>query len=96
MLRTTQDFPANKWNAPIKLSSHSAIELRELGTFPSYSFRWSTSGAMYAGVPTVDLGWECNKADCKAWKIQNLIYQNWIEIVTVREHQKLFPELKWI
>lgn len=66
MLRTTQDFPANKWNAPINLSSHSGIERSELGTFPSYSFRWSTSGAMYAGVPTVDLGWECNKADCKA------------------------------
>jgi hypothetical protein len=25
---------------------------------PSYSLRCSTSGAMYAGVPTVDLGWE--------------------------------------
>jgi len=32
-------------------------EIREtLDTFPSYSFRDRTSGAMYAGVPTVDLG----------------------------------------
>ena len=33
-------------------------------TLPSYSFRARTSGAMYAGVPTVDFGCECNKADC--------------------------------
>jgi len=26
------------------------------GTFPSYSFLDRTSGAMYAGVPTVDFG----------------------------------------
>lgn len=29
---------------------------RKTDTFPSYSFRDKTSGAMYAGVPTVDLG----------------------------------------
>jgi hypothetical protein len=33
-------------------------------TFPSYSRRESTSGAMYAGVPTVDLGFECSSDDC--------------------------------
>lgn len=37
----------------------------KLDTFPSYSFRDRTSGAMYAGVPTVDFGCECNRADCK-------------------------------
>lgn len=35
-------------------------------TFPSYSFLERTSGAMYAGVPTVDFGLECSKADWKA------------------------------
>lgn len=34
-------------------------------TFPSYSFLVRTSGAMYAGVPTVDFGWECNTEDYK-------------------------------
>lgn len=33
-------------------------------TLPSYSRRESTSGAMYAGVPTVDLGFECSSDDC--------------------------------
>lgn len=33
-------------------------------TLPSYSRRESTSGAMYAGVPTVDLGLECSSDDC--------------------------------
>jgi hypothetical protein len=33
-------------------------------TFPSYSRRDSTSGAIYAGVPTADLGLECNTDDC--------------------------------
>ena len=28
-------------------------------------FRDNTSGAMYAGVPTVDFGWESNTADCR-------------------------------
>jgi hypothetical protein len=32
-------------------------------TLPSYSFLERTSGAMYAGVPTVDFGFECSKAD---------------------------------
>lgn len=31
---------------------------------PAYCFLESTSGAMYAGVPTVDLGCESNRADC--------------------------------
>jgi hypothetical protein len=31
---------------------------------PSYSFLDKTSGAIYAGVPTVDFGWECNSDDC--------------------------------
>ena len=36
-------------------------------TFPSYSFLERTSGAIYAGVPTVDFGWECSTEDWK-WK----------------------------
>lgn len=40
------------------------IESKNLNTLPSYSFRDRTSGAMYAGVPTVDLGCECNRPDC--------------------------------
>ena len=32
-------------------------------TFPSYSLLERTSGAIYAGVPTVDLGLECSKDD---------------------------------
>ena len=35
---------------------------------PSYSRRESTSGAMYAGVPTVDLGFECSSDDCNQKK----------------------------
>lgn len=35
----------------------------KLRTFPSYSFRAKTSGAIYAGVPTVDLGCECKSPD---------------------------------
>jgi hypothetical protein len=34
-------------------------------TFPLYLFFIKTSGAMYAGVPTVDLGCECRRDDCK-------------------------------
>ena len=34
-------------------------------TFPSYSFFDRTSGAIYAGVPTVDFGCECNTDDCE-------------------------------
>lgn len=32
-------------------------------TLPSYSLRERTSGAMYAGVPTVDFGLECKRDD---------------------------------
>lgn len=41
-------------------------------TLPSYSLRERTSGAIYAGVPTVDLGLECSRDDCskKSLKIQ--------------------------
>lgn len=35
-----------------------------LVTFPSYSDRQKTSGAIYAGVPTVDFGFECKIEDC--------------------------------
>lgn len=38
---------------------------KKIRTFPSYSFLERTSGAIYAGVPTVDLGCECNKPDCR-------------------------------
>jgi hypothetical protein len=34
-----------------------------LNTFPSYSDRQKTSGAIYAGVPTVDFGLECRTED---------------------------------
>lgn len=34
-------------------------------TFPSYSFLSKTSGAIYAGVPTVDFGCECSTDDWK-------------------------------
>jgi hypothetical protein len=38
-------------------------------TFPSYSFLSKTSGAIYAGVPTVDFGCECSTED---WKIKTM------------------------
>jgi hypothetical protein len=42
---------------------------------PSYSRRESTSGAIYAGVPTVDLGLECSRDDyTKDKKIKNKKY----------------------
>lgn len=40
-------------------------------TLPSYSLRERTSGAIYAGVPTVDLGLECSKDD-----YTNKVHQN--------------------
>lgn len=39
---------------------------------PSYSPRERTSGAIYAGVPTVDLGIECNSEDYKIRKIAHM------------------------
>ena len=39
-------------------------------TLPSYSFLSKTSGAMYAGVPTVDFGCECSTEDCKSKTIR--------------------------
>jgi len=39
---------------------------------PSYSPRERTSGAIYAGVPTVDLGIECNSEDYKRRKIAHM------------------------
>ena len=41
------------------------------GTLPSYSLRERTSGAMYAGVPTVDLGLECSIDDYTTKNKQN-------------------------
>ena len=40
---------------------------------PSYCFRDSTSGAIYAGVPTVDLGCESNTADCRHTGEQSVV-----------------------
>jgi hypothetical protein len=45
------------------------VKIIEL-TLPSYSRRESTSGAMYAGVPTVDLGFECSSDDCDEKTLQ--------------------------
>jgi len=39
-------------------------DVRGQQTLPSYSLRERTSGAIYAGVPTVDLGLECSRDDC--------------------------------
>ena len=39
------------------------LNLKLLVTLPSYSLRERTSGAMYAGVPTVDFGLECRSED---------------------------------
>lgn len=45
-------------------SAHSVTpQLHTSAPCPLYSLRASTSGAMYAGVPTVDLGW-LSSADC--------------------------------
>ncbi|GAB2217145.1 hypothetical protein Droror1_Dr00000308 [Drosera rotundifolia] len=48
-------------------------------TFPSYSFLDRTSGAIYAGVPTADFGWECNTVDCRIHGQQQgkQIYDTW-------------------
>ena len=40
------------------------LENNMCNTFPSYSFFDRTSGAIYAGVPTVDFGCECKTDDC--------------------------------
>jgi hypothetical protein len=48
-------------DAGIQATGSSKITIQ---TLPSYSRRESTSGAMYAGVPTVDLGLECSRDDC--------------------------------
>lgn len=49
-----------------KLNTHvtAIIYINARLTLPSYSRRERTSGAMYAGVPTVDLGLECKSDDC--------------------------------
>lgn len=45
---------------------------REL-TLPSYSRRERTSGAMYAGVPTVDFGLECSNDDYSIQQFESKI-----------------------
>ena len=47
-------------------------QLHTSATSPSYCFLLRTSGAMYAGVPTVDLGCESNSADLEYPKSQIL------------------------
>lgn len=66
LVLTTENIFTNKGNAEKNFLDILHQNVENFSTFPSYSFRWRTSGAMYAGVPTVDLGCECNKADCKA------------------------------
>ena len=46
-----------------KILKFPHIKKRLQFTLPSYSRRESTSGAIYAGVPTVDLGLECSRDD---------------------------------
>lgn len=52
MLKSWSKFVKIKW----KINQYN-------NTFPSYSRRERTSGAMYAGVPTVDFGLECKRDD---------------------------------
>ena len=55
-----------------KILKFPHIKKRLQFTLPSYSRRESTSGAIYAGVPTVDLGLECSRDDyTKDKKIKN-------------------------
>lgn len=56
-------------------------------TFPSYSCLSNTSGAIYAGVPTVDFGCECNTEDCK-YKIKKIIIFFFIKSTKTHEPNK--------
>jgi len=52
-------------------------------TLPLYLFM-KTSGAMYAGVPTVDFGCECRRDDCKKSS------ENSMTVNQVKEAQVVF------
>lgn len=64
---------------------------------PSYSFFSNTSGAIYAGVPTVDFGCECRTDD---WGIRNerkteLIKNNNTRNREVTELKHKYRSEKW-
>lgn len=56
-----------KWSNLVKQCKTwlMCISIRTGFTLPSYCCLSNTSGAMYAGVPTVDFGCECNTEDWK-------------------------------
>lgn len=61
-------------------------------TFPSYSERPKTSGAIYAGVPTVDFGLECRTEDYTNFRnyfisrIKKLLsYESWEKLNCVKK-----------
>lgn len=57
---------SENWEEKLKSAKDATVEehgqITKL-TLPSYSRRDSTSGAIYAGVPTVDFGLECRSDD---------------------------------
>ncbi|MFS7947695.1 hypothetical protein Hanom_Chr06g00551251 [Helianthus anomalus] len=55
----------------LRFMNKKNVQIDEL-TFPSYSCLSNTSGAMYAGVPTVDFGCECSTEDCNATQKENI------------------------
>jgi hypothetical protein len=61
---------SKKWNLAAGKHRKGSSKIKKILTLPSYSRRESTSGAMYAGVPTVDLGLECSRDDCDKESLQ--------------------------
>lgn len=68
-IQHTNKLDARNFNEPISSE-------RQNITFPSYSLLERTSGAIYAGVPTVDLGREWSKDDCIASKKHSNNYKS--------------------
>ena len=60
-------------------------------TFPSYSFFAKTSGAMYAGVPTVDFGCEWSRED---YIKDHLKFTNQGKITAKSQHIKEWERTK--
>ena len=60
---------------------------------PSYSLRERTSGAIYAGVPTVDLGLECSRDDYKRGERKYLNNNSFHMHLIILSLISLFPVL---
>jgi len=73
-------------NYEINTEKEQTTETKSSSTLPSYACFSNTSGAIYAGVPTVELGCECSIEDYPITKSIRYVENRAKQIFKIKEN----------